>query len=260
MPLQADGVDRRALLKQFKNEVAEGRAFGRRFFNGEFHIIFVENKLRLRIDRMGNIEGLLDGVRPRPVIPGIAPRAHIARHVGDRLVDHVPAMDHVLVTLHHLDDVGLHQFLDLAAAADTCKPGCVGGVPDQRMAVHGKLVLTRKVGDCIGGGEIEHVSGRPHDLPFHFGNGGDARAIFDNSRANAAIGIKIRQIDRGAIRGGFDRRLLLRGKGRAGHGMQQAGTCRTAQKIPSPDPHLPASATLAHQCPTGRNRALILKT
>ncbi|EGP57752.1 hypothetical protein Agau_C100066 [Agrobacterium tumefaciens F2] len=29
--------------------------------------------------------------------------------------------------------------------------------------------------------------------------------------------------------------------------MQQAGTCRTTEKIPSPDPHLPASATPAHR-------------
>ncbi len=85
---------------------------------------------------MGDLESLLDGVRPRAIIPGIAPRTHIARHVGDRFVDHVPAVDHVLIPLHHGDDMGFHQLLDLGAA-DTGKPRRVGGIPDQRMAMHG---------------------------------------------------------------------------------------------------------------------------
>lgn len=82
-------------------------------------------------------------------------------------------MDHILVALHHLDDVGFHQLLDLRTA-DAGKPGRIGGVPDERMAMHGKIVLPRKIGERIGGGKIEHLFGRSHDLPFHFGNGGDA--------------------------------------------------------------------------------------
>ncbi|MNZ66923.1 hypothetical protein D3C78_851560 [compost metagenome] len=148
--------------------------------------------------------------------------------------------------------MGLHQLFDLHAAADARKPGRVGGIPDQRMAMHGKLVLTREVGDCIRSGEIERFSRRPQNLPFHFGDGGDARAIFHHRLADAAIGGQVRQIDGRAIWGGFDRGFLLRGKGRAGHGMQQASACRTTQKIPPPDPHQPASATPAHRRPEGR--------
>lgn len=82
--------------------------------------------------------------------------------------------------------------------------------------MHGKLVLTREVGECIGGRKIEHRFRWPHDLPFHFSHGGDARAIFHDRLADAAIGGEVRQINGRAVRGGFGRGFFLRGRGRAG--------------------------------------------
>ncbi|MNL40801.1 hypothetical protein D3C87_1631750 [compost metagenome] len=119
--------------------------------------------------------------------------------------------------------------------------------------MHGEFVLAREVRKRIGSGKIENVCRRPHDLPFHFSNGCDARAIFDHRFADAAIGGKVRQIDGRTVRGNLCRRFPGRGNALPGHGMQQARACSTTQKIPPPDPHSPASTTPAHR-PENRKR------
>ena len=191
VPLHADAVHRHAGILHPLDKVVDAPALGR----FRIVVVIVEEK-RVGIGFVGVFEGLVDEfLTGDPVHRGV-PQLGAARSdgaVGHGFIDHVPAVDDVLVAVHHGLDVVFHVGVEFLFGEEfpvlvLVHPGADLAVPHQGVAAELDVVPAAEVGDPVGILPVEFALARLGGLRLHGVLGGDAVEFAFDQRDLAGIG------------------------------------------------------------------------
>ena len=175
--LHADAVHRHAGFLHALDEVVDALALG-----GLGVIVVVVEEEGVRVGLVGILESLVDELLAGDLVHrGVAEfrTARVHGAVGDGLIDHVPAVDDVLVAVDDGLDVVLHVGVELFLGKEVAllvliHPGADLAVPHQGVATHLDAVGAAEVGDLVGVLPVELTLLGLGRLELHRVLGGDA--------------------------------------------------------------------------------------